>query len=48
MTAEVGNYVSVGAALMAMAPLSEVYIEANYREVQLEHVPGRPARPHSR
>jgi multidrug resistance efflux pump len=32
---QVGNYMSVGAALMAVVPLSEVYIEANYRGVQL-------------
>jgi membrane fusion protein (multidrug efflux system) len=35
---QVGNYVSPGAALMAVVPLSQVYIEANYREVALEHV----------
>jgi membrane fusion protein (multidrug efflux system) len=35
---QVGNYVSVGGALMAVVPLSEVYIEANYREVQLRDV----------
>jgi membrane fusion protein (multidrug efflux system) len=44
---QVGNYVSVGAALMAMVPLSEVYIEANYREVQLGNVrAGQRARIH--
>jgi membrane fusion protein, multidrug efflux system len=44
---QVGNYVSAGAALMAVVPLSEVYIEANYREVQLGHVrPGQRARIH--
>jgi membrane fusion protein (multidrug efflux system) len=44
---QVGNYVSVGAAVMAMVPLSEVYIEANYREVQLGHVrAGQRARIH--
>ena len=44
---QVGNYVSVGAALMAVVPLSEVYIEANYREVQLGHVQaGQRARIH--
>jgi membrane fusion protein (multidrug efflux system) len=33
--------------LMAMVPLSEVYIEANYREVQLGHVrAGQRARIH--
>jgi membrane fusion protein (multidrug efflux system) len=43
----VGNYVSVGGALMAVVPLFEVYIEANYREVQLAHVQaGQRARIH--
>jgi membrane fusion protein (multidrug efflux system) len=35
---EAGNYVGPGAALMAVVPLSQVYIEANYREVALRHV----------
>jgi membrane fusion protein (multidrug efflux system) len=35
---EVGNYVGPGAALMAVVPLSQIYIEANYREVALRHV----------
>ena len=44
---QVGNYVSAGAAVMAVVPLSEVYIEANYREVQLRHVrAGQRARIH--
>jgi membrane fusion protein, multidrug efflux system len=44
---QVGNYVSVGAALMAVVPLSEVYSEANYREAQLRHVrAGQRARIH--
>jgi membrane fusion protein (multidrug efflux system) len=44
---QVGNYVSVGGALMAVVPLSEVYVEANYREVQLGHVQaGQRARIH--
>jgi membrane fusion protein, multidrug efflux system len=44
---QVGNYVGVGAALMAVVPLSEIYIEANYREVQLGHVrAGQRARVH--
>jgi membrane fusion protein, multidrug efflux system len=44
---QVGNYVSVGGALMAVVPLFEVYIEANYREVQLAHVQaGQRARIH--
>ena len=35
---QVGNYVSPGATLMALVPLNDVYIEANYREVDLKHV----------
>jgi membrane fusion protein (multidrug efflux system) len=39
--------VSAGAAVMAVVPLSEVYIEANYREVLLRHVrAGQRARIH--
>lgn len=34
----VGNYVSPGTGLMAVVPLSQVYVVANYREVQLLHV----------
>jgi membrane fusion protein (multidrug efflux system) len=44
---QVGNYVGPGAGLMAVVPLSDVYVEANYREVQLKHVqPGQHARIH--
>ena len=44
---EVGNYVAPGAALMTVVPLDRVYIEANYREVDLRHVlPGQPVRIH--
>src|SRR5262249_59759244 len=44
---QVGNYVSPGVGLMAVVPLSDVYVEANYREVQLKHVqPGQHARIH--
>lgn len=35
---QVGNYVTPGAGLMSVVPLHEVYIEANYREVDLLHV----------
>jgi len=35
---QVGNYVNAGAGMMAVVPLSEVYVEANYREVELKHV----------
>ena len=44
---QVGNYVSPGTGLMAMVPLSQIYVEANYREVQLQHVKaGQPATIH--
>jgi len=39
---QVGNYVSPGSTLMAVVPMSAVYIEANYRELALKHVrPGQ-------
>jgi membrane fusion protein (multidrug efflux system) len=37
---QAGNYVSPGTTLMTVVPLDQVYIEANYREVQLLHVRG--------
>ena len=44
---QVGNYVSSGTGLMAVVPLSELYVEANYREVELKHVQaGQRARIH--
>jgi membrane fusion protein (multidrug efflux system) len=44
---QLGNYVIAGAALMAVVPLSDVYVEANYREVQLRNVrAGQRARIH--
>ncbi len=46
-TVQVGNYVAPGASLMVLAPLDQVYIEANYREVALRHVlPGQHVRIH--
>ena len=45
--AEPGNYVSAGSAIMALVPLGETFVEANYREVALEHVaPGQHVRIH--
>jgi membrane fusion protein, multidrug efflux system len=35
---QVGNYVGPGTTLMTVVPLDQVYIEANYREVDLRHV----------
>ena len=47
LSVQVGNYVAPGAALMALVPLQQVYIEANYREVALRRVvPGQPVRIH--
>jgi membrane fusion protein (multidrug efflux system) len=44
---QVGNYVSAGATLMTVVPLDQVYIEANYREVDLRHVrSGQPVTIH--
>lgn len=44
---QVGNYIGAGTGLMAIVPLSEVYVEANYREVELRHVQaGQRARIH--
>ncbi len=44
---QVGNYVSPGAALMAVVPLDQIYIIANYRELALQHVlPGQHVRIH--
>jgi membrane fusion protein, multidrug efflux system len=44
---QVGNYVSPGATMMTVVPLDQVYIEANYREVDLLHVrSGQPVTIH--
>jgi membrane fusion protein (multidrug efflux system) len=37
---QVGNYVGPGTTLMTVVPLDQVYVEANYREVELLHVRG--------
>ncbi len=42
-----GDYVAPGKALMALVPLGEIYIIANYREIALRRVrPGQPVRIH--
>ena len=42
-TLRVGQYVQAGTALMAVVPLSAVYVTANYKETQLTGVqPGQP------
>jgi membrane fusion protein, multidrug efflux system len=44
---QVGNYVGPGTTLMTVVPLDQVYIEANYREVDLVHVrSGQPVTIH--
>lgn len=44
---QTGNYVAPGAALMALVPLDQIWIRANYRELALRHMrPGQPARIH--
>lgn len=41
---QVGQYVQPGTRLFSLVPLDTVYIEANYKETQLEHIkPGQPA-----
>jgi membrane fusion protein (multidrug efflux system) len=42
LSVQVGNYVAPGSTLMTLVPLDKVYIEANYREVDLLNVkPGQ-------
>ncbi|MBB2203279.1 HlyD family secretion protein [Gluconacetobacter tumulisoli] len=44
---QTGNYVSPGAALMALVPLDRIWIRANYRELALHHMrPGQPVKIH--
>jgi membrane fusion protein, multidrug efflux system len=44
---QVGNYVGPGTTLMTVVPLDQVYVEANYREVDLRHVrSGQPVTIH--
>jgi membrane fusion protein (multidrug efflux system) len=44
---EPGNYVSQGSALMALVPAKGIYVEAQYREVELKHMqPGQHVRVH--
>jgi membrane fusion protein, multidrug efflux system len=44
---QVGNYVGPGTTLMTVVPLDQVYIEANYLEVDLRHVrAGQPVTIH--
>ncbi|WP_408734881.1 efflux RND transporter periplasmic adaptor subunit [Asaia platycodi] len=46
-TVQSGNYVAPGAALMAVVPMDQLWIMANYREIALRHMrPGQHARIH--
>ncbi len=46
-TVQSGNYVPDGAALMVVVPMDQLWIEANYRELALQHMrPGQKARIH--
>ena len=46
-SAQVGNYVGPGTALMVVVPLDEAYVQANYRELTLRHIlPGQPVTIH--
>ena len=46
-TVQVGNYVGPGTTLMTVVPLDQIYIEANYLEVDLLHVrSGQPVTIH--
>ena len=41
---QVGQYVQPGTRLLALVPLDTAYVEANYKETQLDHIrPGQPA-----
>lgn len=43
----IGNYVSTGNPLMVIVPLDKIYIEANFREVELKNVQsGQPVKIH--
>ncbi|XAO72056.1 MAG: HlyD family secretion protein [Acetobacteraceae bacterium] len=46
-TVQNGNYVGPGTALMALVPMNDLWVRANYREIALLHVqPGQKARIH--
>ncbi|HEY4128344.1 MAG TPA: efflux RND transporter periplasmic adaptor subunit [Gammaproteobacteria bacterium] len=41
--AEIGQRVAPGASLITVVPLSEIWVDANFKESQLEHIrPGQP------
>ncbi|MBT8490168.1 MAG: HlyD family secretion protein [Deltaproteobacteria bacterium] len=41
-TVEIGNQIQAGQPLMAVVPLNNIWIKANYKETQLEHIkPGQ-------
>ena len=45
---EIGQRVGSGAALMAVVPLSQIWVDANFKESQLDHIrPGQPVMLHA-
>jgi len=45
---QIGQRVSASAALMAIVPLSQIWVDANFKESQLEHIrPGQPVDLHA-
>jgi membrane fusion protein (multidrug efflux system) len=46
-SAQPGQYVSPGQQLMAVVPLDDIWVTANFKETQLEHMrPGNPVKIH--
>ena len=44
---QVGDYLTPGSPVMVVAPLQDIYVMANYRELALRHMrPGQPVRIH--
>jgi membrane fusion protein (multidrug efflux system) len=47
-SAQVGQHVNVGLPLMALVPLEQIWVDANFKETQLEHMRiGQPVEVHS-
>jgi membrane fusion protein (multidrug efflux system) len=47
-TVQAGQQVQAGAQLLAVVPLAQVHVDANFKEVQLQHVRiGQPVEVHS-
>ncbi len=47
-SAQVGQHVNVGVPLMALVPLEQIWVDANFKETQLQHMRiGQPVEVHS-